>query len=238
MIVLVPSSTARSGSIYANVLGATVMSDGVSASLTAPNGSAQKRLIARALEVSNIQPSDVNYIEAHGTGTALGDPIELEALAEVLAQTRSQSKTLIVGSVKANIGHLELAAGVAGLIKAALVLAHKSVPPNAALETLNPLIQKTILSREFDARFPTECEYLPTNTDKLLVAGVSSFGYSGTICHTILQQAPDDRSRDINQRHTNEDRVQDVSGVVEVTYVGMGNSSRLDQVFPSCICQP
>ena len=79
------------------------MSDGTSASITAPNGSAQKKLIERALEVSNFEPSDVNYIETHGTGTALGDPIEVEALAEVFAQSRSQFNPLLVSSAKANI---------------------------------------------------------------------------------------------------------------------------------------
>ena len=102
-IVLVPFSAAKSGSIYANILGTGVMADGTSASITAPNGSAQKKLIERALEVSNIKLSDIDYIEAHGTGTTLDDPIEIEALTEVLAQSRSQSKPLIVGSVKAKL---------------------------------------------------------------------------------------------------------------------------------------
>ena len=129
-IVLAPSGKAKSGSIYANILGTSVMSDGKSASITAPNGSAQKKLLERALKVSNLKPTDINYIEAHGTGTALGDPIEVEALAEVFSQFRSQSNPLMVGATKANIGHLECAAGIAGLIKAALVLGQGCAPSN------------------------------------------------------------------------------------------------------------
>ena len=207
-IVLVPSNAVKSGSIYANVLGTSVMSDGRSASITAPNGSAQKKLIERALEVSNLKPNDVDYIEAHGTGTALGDPIEVEALAEVFAQSRSQSNPLIIGAVKANIGHLEWASGIAGFIKASLVVGHKSAQPNAALETLNPLIQKTVESKEFGVRFSTESEPLPAIANKLVVAGVSSLGASGTISHAILQRAPDNIFRDYNLS-SNEEVVQD-----------------------------
>ena len=102
-IVLVPTDKAKSGSIYANILGTSVMSDGTSVSITAPNGSAQKRLIEKALQTSNLKPSGVDYIESHGTGTALGDPIEVEALAEVFDTSRSQSNLLTVGAVKSNI---------------------------------------------------------------------------------------------------------------------------------------
>ena len=89
VIILVPSRVAKSGSVYSNILGTSVMSDGKSASITAPNGSAQKELIEKALGISNCQPSDVGYVESHGTGTALGDPIELEALAEVFTIVNS-----------------------------------------------------------------------------------------------------------------------------------------------------
>jgi len=157
-ILLKRSSEVKPNSAYANILGASVMSDGTSASITAPNGSSQEQLIKRALEASGIKPNDVDYVEAHGTGTALGDPIEVETLAEVFAESRDESHPLMIGSVKSNIGHLEGAAGIAGLIKAILVLAHECVPPNAALETLNPLIEKTIQSHGFAVKFPTEVE--------------------------------------------------------------------------------
>ena len=160
------------------------MSDGLSASITAPNGSAQKMLINKALTVSRIRPEDVDYIEAHGTGTALGDPIEVGALAEVFADSRLELRPLMIGSVKANIGHLEGAAGIASLIKAVLVLCQESIPPNAALETLNPLIEKIIESHHFPVKFPTQLEAMSAETKghgKLMVAGVSSFGATGTI---------------------------------------------------------
>merc|ERR1711923_142410 len=103
-IVLIPSGSDKSRLVYATILGTSVMSDGKSASITAPNGSAQKKLIEKSLEVSNLNPSDVDYIECHGTGTALGDPIEVEALSEVFDTSRSQISSLFVGAVKANIG--------------------------------------------------------------------------------------------------------------------------------------
>ena len=202
-ILLKRTSDVGQNSAYASILGASVMSDGTSASITAPNGSSQEQLIKRALEASGIKPNDVDYVEAHGTGTALGDPVEVEALAEVFAESRHESHPLMIGSVKSNIGHLEGAAGIAGLIKAILVLAHECVPPNAALETLNPLIEKTIQSHGFAVKFPTEVEPIVkseiVDDGKLLVAGVSSFGYSGTIAHAIIQQAPLNIRRSINQ---------------------------------------
>ena len=153
-ILLVSTNTAKPGSVYANVLGASVTLDGKSASTTAPNSSAQERLIKKALEESGINPSDVDYIEAHGTGTALGDPIEIEALADVFAESKTESRPLMVGSVKSNIGHLEGAAGIVGLIKAVLVLTEECVPSNVGLNNLNPLIKKTIQSHEFPIKFP------------------------------------------------------------------------------------
>ena len=141
-------------------------------------------LVRKALEESGVKPSDVDYIEAHGTGTSLGDPIEIEALAEVFAKSKSESRPLMLGSVKSNIGHLEGAAGIAGLIKTALVLTGECIPSNVGLNNLNPLIDKTIQSHEFPINFPTGLNPITRGTSgKLLVAGVSSLGYSGTIAH-------------------------------------------------------
>lgn len=109
-VLLVPSNDAKPGSVYANVLGTSVMSDGKSASITAPNGVAQEKLILKALETSGVNPRDVDYIEAHGTGTKLGDPIEIEALSNVFGASHTESRPLVVGSIKSNIGHLEGAA--------------------------------------------------------------------------------------------------------------------------------
>ena len=133
-ILLMPANAAKEGSIYVNILGTSAMSDGTLASITAPNGSAQGKLIERALEASGIRPNDIDYIEAHGTGTALGDPIEIETLAEVFKKSKTKSILLMVGSVKSNIGHLECAAGIAGLIKAVLILVHEHAPSNIGLE--------------------------------------------------------------------------------------------------------
>ena len=198
-LVLVQSGKAEPGLVYANILATNVMSDGTSVSITAPNGAAQEELINRTVKKSGISASSVDYIEAHGTGTALGDPIEMEALAEVFACSRSQSNPLMVSSVKANIGHLEGAAGMAGLIKTVLVLGHVIVPPNAALRTLNPLIRKTVESKRFAVSFPTRPQPLKANCsgDKRCIAGVSSFGYSGTIAHAILEEAPDHIRRSV-----------------------------------------
>ena len=157
------SGKAEPGLVYANILATNVMSDGTSASITAPNGSAQEELINRTVKKSGISASSVDYIEAHGTGTVLGDPIEVESLADVLNESRNES--VIVGSVKANIGHLEGAAGIAGIIKTIFVHCHRVVTPNAALKTLNPLIQKTIDTKEFAVRFPTDSESLPNSVD-------------------------------------------------------------------------
>ena len=191
------------------------MSDGTSASITAPNGSAQKKLIEKALQSSIHNPSDVDYIESHGTGTALGDPIEVEALAEVFDTSRSQTSPLFVGGVKANIGHLECAAGIAGLIKTSLMLGHRCALPNPALGTLNPLIKKIIDSKEFAVMFSSTSESLSSSANKLLVAGVSSFGYSGTISHTILQQAPKHGRWDIELQEV-EDVNQDGGAAVKL----------------------
>ena len=136
------SGKAEPGLVYANILATNVMSDGTSASITAPNGSAQEDLINQTVKKSGISASSVDYVEAHGTGTALGDPIENKSLAEVLNKSRNVS--LIVGSVKTNIGHLEGTVGIAGIIKTVLVLCHEVGTPNAVLETLNPTATKNL----------------------------------------------------------------------------------------------
>ena len=206
-IVLEAFDESSSADVYANILGTSVMSDGKSASITAPNGLAQERVIRQALKVSNIRTDEVDYIEAHGTGTALGDPIEMEALAGVFAasmndSSSTSSRSLLVGSVKSNIGHLEMAAGMAGLIKAILVVCQESVPPNVGLEKLNPRVEESIASHDFSVELPTVLSALRETSGKdeseLLVAGVSSFGYAGTIAHVVVRQAPEMcRRRDI-----------------------------------------
>lgn len=192
-IILKPSDISSPDRIYSSILGTCVASDGKSATITAPNGSAQERLIYTALETAGIEPNEVDYIEAHGTGTSLGDPIEIDALSSVFGNSREDIYPLSVGSVKSSIGHLECAAGMAGLIKAILVLMHERVPSNVGLKTLNPLIERTVKTHKFPVKFSTECEPLRATSsktgDESLIAGVSSFGYAGTIAHVIIRQA-------------------------------------------------
>jgi len=192
-IILKPSDISSPDRIYSSILGTCVASDGKSATITAPNGSAQERLIYTALETAGIEPNEVDYIEAHGTGTSLGDPIEIDALSSVFGNSREDIYPLSVGSVKSSIGHLECAAGMAGLIKAILVLMHERVPSNVGLKTLNPLIERTVKTHKFPVKFPTECEPLRATSsktgDESLIASVSSFGYAGTIAHVIIRQA-------------------------------------------------
>jgi acyl transferase domain-containing protein len=172
--------------VLAVIRGSAVNQDGRTNGLTAPSGLAQRRVLLRALENAGVHPSEVGYVEAHGTGTALGDPIEVEALAEVLGGER-RTEPCTLGAVKANIGHLEGAAGVAGLIKAVLVLRHRWLPPVANLTEPNPhfAIAGTGLN------IPTQGREWETSRPR--IAGVSSFGWSGTNVHVILEEpAPAD----------------------------------------------
>ena len=122
------------------LLGSAVNQDGASAGLTVPNGPAQEQVIADALARAGIEPSSVDYLEAHGTGTELGDPIEVEAAAAVYGQGRDSDRPLLIGSAKTNIGHLEAAAGVAGLIKAVLAIRSGVIPPHLQFERPNPRV--------------------------------------------------------------------------------------------------
>ena len=124
--------------ILAVIRGSAVNQDGPSSGLTAPNGPAQEAVIRAALAMGRVPPARVGYVEAHGTGTSLGDPIELQALGAVLGEGRAAERPLLVGSVKTNIGHLEAAAGVAGLIKVVLSLQHRTIPAHLHFTTPNP----------------------------------------------------------------------------------------------------
>src|SRR5262249_39684690 len=152
--------------------------------LTAPNGIAQQAVLRQALKNARVKGDQLSYIEAHGTGTALGDPIEIEALAAVVGQPRSDGSTCRVGSVKTNLGHLEAAAGVAGVIKVALVMRHQTIPPHLHFKNLNPLISldKTCLVIGSGAS-PWPVMSVPR------FAGVSSFGFGGTNAHVVLEEA-------------------------------------------------
>jgi acyl-CoA synthetase (AMP-forming)/AMP-acid ligase II/3-oxoacyl-(acyl-carrier-protein) synthase/acyl carrier protein len=175
---------AEGDNILAVIKGSAVNQDGLSNGLTAPNGLAQQRVIQKALQKAGVKPDQIGYVEAHGTGTALGDPIEVSALQEVLMQGRSPTQACAIGSVKTNIGHLEAAAGIAGLIKAVLALQHRQIPPHLHLETVNPHIDLEA-SPFFIPTQLTEWEA------ERRFAGVSSFGFGGTNAHVILTEAPD-----------------------------------------------
>ncbi|MEY2832541.1 MAG: hypothetical protein RLZZ574_1799, partial [Cyanobacteriota bacterium] len=170
--------------IMALIRGSAVNQDGLSNGITAPNGPSQQAVIRQALENANVAPADISYVETHGTGTRLGDPIEVRSLKEVLMQGREPDRPCWIGSVKTNIGHLEAAAGIAGLIKVVLSLQHQEIPPHLHLKQLNPYIRlnNTPLS------IPTELKKWSVKEGSRL-AGVSSFGFGGTNAHIILEEA-------------------------------------------------
>jgi acyl transferase domain-containing protein/acyl carrier protein len=167
--------------ILAVIRGSAINQDGRSNGLTAPNGPSQEAVILEALANGGVEPNEVSYVETHGTGTSLGDPIEAQALGAVL----KGDKPLAIGSVKTNIGHLEAAAGVAGLIKLVLSLQHGEIPPNLHLNQLSPYIPWDELSLVV----PTErTPWVVENGRR--IGGVSSFGFSGTNVHLIVEEAP------------------------------------------------
>jgi acyl transferase domain-containing protein/NADPH:quinone reductase-like Zn-dependent oxidoreductase len=171
--------------ILALIRGSAVNQDGRSSGLTVPNLSAQQSVIRQALAAGSVQPEEVGYVEAHGTGTALGDPIEARALATVLGPGRTQANPLIVGSVKTNLGHLEAAAGIAGLIKTVLSLEKEEIPPHLHFRAMNPLIDWCGMPVQIPS---TVQPWL--RGKKRRVAGVSAFGFSGTNAHMVLEEAP------------------------------------------------
>ncbi len=181
VIILKPltNAIADGDNILALIKGSAINQDGRSNGLTAPNGISQEEVIYQAINNANIQPQDINYIEAHGTGTPLGDPIEVNSLKRVLAQSQ---QPCYLGSVKTNIGHLEAAAGIAGLIKVVLSLQNEEIPPHLNFSQLNSLIDlENIL------KIPTSNQsWLKSDTPR--IAGISSFGFGGTNAHIILQE--------------------------------------------------
>ncbi|ATB48589.1 type I polyketide synthase [Corallococcus macrosporus] len=170
--------------IVAVIRGSAVNQDGRTSGLTVPNGLAQQRVIRDALRDGQVEPAKVGYVEAHGTGTSLGDPIELEALASVYCAKTGRPQSLMAGSVKTNMGHLEGASGIAGLIKSALCLANEEVPPHLHLRTPTPHVDWKQLAIEV----PTERR--PWRGAESRFAAVSSFGFSGTNAHVVLESAP------------------------------------------------
>jgi acyl transferase domain-containing protein/NADPH:quinone reductase-like Zn-dependent oxidoreductase/acyl carrier protein len=175
--------------ILAVVQGSVVNSDGKSSGLTVPSLQSQVALLRQAYSEAGIAPSEIDYVEAHGTGTAVGDPIETHALGEALGQRRSRDKPLLIGSVKSNLGHLEAAAGTAGLIKALYCIQHRTVPANIHLDNPNPNIQ-------FDEwNLKVVSSPTPLKQTGKLIIGINSFGFGGTNAHVILE-SPETRAID------------------------------------------
>lgn len=170
--------------VLAVIRGTAVNEDGRSTVLTAPSGPAQQAVVRQALANGRLAADEITYVEAHGTGTALGDPIEVEALAEVVGRP-ADGEPCLIGSVKTNFGHLEAAAGMAGLIKTVLALQHEHIPPSLHFRSLNPHIslEGTRLAIAAEGRA------WPRSARRRL-AGVSSFGFGGTNAHIVLEEAP------------------------------------------------
>ena len=170
--------------IWAVIRGAAVNHGGASTGLTVPNTPALEEVIETALSDAGIPPSEVDYLEAHGTGTTVGDPIEINAVANVYGEGRSSDRPLLVGSVKTNVGHLESAAGVAGVIKAALVLKRGVIPKHLHFHNPNPSLDWDSLP----LRVTSSMMDLPHRPDRPRLAGVNSFGISGTNAHIVMEE--------------------------------------------------
>jgi myxalamid-type polyketide synthase MxaC len=181
----VSDALAAGDRVLALIRGTAINQDGASSGLTVPNGLAQQAVVRAALKAAGLEPHDVDYLEAHGTGTAVGDPIEFEALAAVLGKDRPPDRPLRVGSVKTNIGHLESASGIAGLIKVVLSMGKEEIPGQLHFRKLNPRISLGNMPIEI----PVTATAWP-RTERARIAGVNSFGFSGTNAHIILQEAP------------------------------------------------
>ena len=184
MVVLkrLQDAEADGDNILAVVQGSAVNQDGASSGLTVPNGPSQEDVVRRALKSSQLSPDEIDYIEAHGTGTSLGDPIEATALCNVF---QDRQRPLLLGSVKTNLGHLEAASGVAGMIKVVQSLQHQVIPPQLHCDQPSPHIQWD------DHCLKLTREHTPwPESSSPRIAGVSSFGFSGTNAHVIISEAP------------------------------------------------
>ncbi|TDD73312.1 SDR family NAD(P)-dependent oxidoreductase [Actinomadura darangshiensis] len=206
------SDATRDGDrILAVIKGSGVNSDGRSNGLVAPNSEAQRALLRDVYASAGVDTREVDYVEAHGTGTFLGDPIEAKAVGEILGAGREPDKPLLLGSAKSNLGHMESAAGIAGLIKTVLALHHRVIPPSAHYKEPNPHIP-------FDElRLAVVAEETPwLDTGRPARAGVSGFGFGGTNAHILLEEAPEQETtvhpavvRTFPLSDTSDDRIRD-----------------------------
>lgn len=192
IIVLRPLADARANGdrVYAVIRATGSNQDGRTSGITVPNPVAQEALARRVVAQSGVDPADIGYVEAHGTGTAVGDPLEIAALGAAYGAAVGRRSELVVGSVKNSFGHTEAAAGVAGVIKAALTVHHRTIAPQAHLDRLNP----NIPFEELGIRIPTDVEPFPDDSaggSALPAVAVNGFGYGGTNAHVVLVAAPD-----------------------------------------------
>lgn len=185
VLKLLSQAIANHDRIYCIIRGSAVNNDGPSDGFAAPNPRAQEAVLREAYARAGIHPSDVDYVELHGTGTPLGDPIEAAALGVVTGPGRPPERPLRVGSVKTNIGHLEPAAGIAGLLKTALCLKHRQLPPSLHFERINPQIPSNLPLQVQQSLTP----WPELNLNQPATAGVSGFSLGGTNCHMVLQEA-------------------------------------------------
>ena len=198
MVVLKRLSEAEADGdrIYAVIRGSAVNQNGASAGLTVPNGPAQERVMADALAQAGVAPSDVDYLEAHATGSQLGDPIELNAASSVYGKGRNEDRPLLIGTVKSNIGHLEWAAGIAAFIKAVLSMNKGVIPPHLHYQDPNPNVDWD----RMPVRVTSDKTDWPTDSGGPPLAGVNAFGLSGTNAHVLVEGygAPSDELAETN----------------------------------------
>ncbi|WP_299486087.1 type I polyketide synthase [Acaryochloris sp. IP29b_bin.137] len=183
-------AVAQGDRVLALIRGSAVNQDGPSSGLTVPHGPSQQAVIRQALDNAGVEPGQISYIEAHGTGTALGDPIEVGALGAVFGSNHTEQQPLHLGSVKTNIGHLEAAAGIAGLIKVVLSMQYQTLPPHLHFNEPSPHIDWSALPIQVTQQ-SLAWPAAPTSEAKQAnrFAGVSSFGFSGTNAHVVIESA-------------------------------------------------
>lgn len=226
--------------IIAVIRASAVNHDGPGSGLTVPNGLAQQKLIRQVLNQAKIDAGQVGFVEAHGTGTVLGDPIEAEALGMVYCQDRATDNPLYIGSVKTNVGHLEAAAGIVSMIKAALTLKHRQIPASLGFTQPNPYIPW----QQLNLKVATELTPWPDNAEQRY-AGVSSFGMSGTNAHVILQQAPEQAVKSVQAKAPfvlavsakTEAALQAMCSQYAEALQGLSNSQAADFCFTANTCR-